>query len=367
MSFIFDQGVISSSTDHVVFNEQNWTGGVSVFLGKGSVYHSKYDKIEKKEHLKMAGAQLLDFVKNYQPEDDEYNGDSIGYGIAPMCVVLPNLVFYIVNPIVFLIGAGLIIFKERKNVKEFLFDLLFEFICFIIILAIFIIIGLLVYLANSNSASGSQAFVILSAFMGLFLFLIFGRIFKIKKWCRLKLIFDLLLMMILIKTDLSLPFLACTILSIVFYFFENKIIKYISAIFQYLFLSLLFAFILQVLMQYTTRMGDFIGNIIVFVLFFIFSFHISSSALDLYDVTEEKEKIIDLIKNIFKKNLNNENNSLNDDIQYNIIDELVDEGEAEGETKSIKIKNKYCNKKLIPVFLLFFYLLYILVLLLILL
>jgi hypothetical protein len=120
-------------------------------------------------------------------------------------------------------------------------------------------------------------------------------------------------------------------------------------------------------MQYTTRMGDFIGNIIVFVLFFIFSFHISSSALDLYDVTEEKEKIIDLIKNIFKKNHNNENNSLNDDIQYNIIDELVDEGEVEGETKSIKIRNKYCNKKLIPAFLLFFYLLYILVLLLILL
>ena len=367
MNFVFDQGVISSSTDHVVFNEQNWTGGVSVFLGKGSVYHSKYDKIEKREHLRIAGAQLLDFVKNYEPENDGYNGDSIGYGIAPICIVLPNLVFYIVNSIVFLIGVGLIIFKERKNIKEFLFDLLFEFICFIVVLAIFIIIGLLVYLANSNSASASQAFVILNAFLGLFLFLIFGRIFKIKKWCRLKLIFDLLLMMILIKTDLSLPFLACTILSIIFYFFDNKIIKYISAIFQYLFLSLLFAFILQVLMQYTTRMGEIIGNIIVFVLFFTFSFHISSSSLDLYDVTEEKEKIIDLIKNMFKKNSNNESNSLNDDNQYNIIDELIDECEDEGETKPIKRKNKYLNKKLIPVYLLFFYLLYSLVLLLILL
>ena len=118
----------------------------------------------------MAGAQLLDFVKNYEPENDGYNGNSIGYGIAPICIVLPNLVFYIVNPIVFLIGVGLIIFKERKNMKEFLFDLLFEFICFIIILAIFIIIGLLVYLANSNSASASQAFIILNAFLGLFLF-----------------------------------------------------------------------------------------------------------------------------------------------------------------------------------------------------
>ena len=47
MDILYDSGVITSTTDHEVFNKQNWTGGVNVFLGKASVYHTKYDKIIK--------------------------------------------------------------------------------------------------------------------------------------------------------------------------------------------------------------------------------------------------------------------------------------------------------------------------------
>ena len=67
--------------------------------------------------------------------------------------------------------------------------------------------------------------------MGLFLFLIFQRILKIKKWSRFRLILDLILMMVFIKTDLVLPLLTLTILSTIFYFFDNKISKNISAFF----------------------------------------------------------------------------------------------------------------------------------------
>ena len=35
----------SSSLDHFVFDNQWWRGGINAFLGKGSVYHTKYDKI----------------------------------------------------------------------------------------------------------------------------------------------------------------------------------------------------------------------------------------------------------------------------------------------------------------------------------
>ena len=123
--------------------------------------------------------------------------------------------------------------------------------------------------------------------MGLFLFLIFQRIFKIKKWSRFRLVLDLILMMVCIKTDLALPLLTLTIISTVFYFLDNKISKYISAFFQYLVMSLLFAFILQVFLQFSPRLGSILGNIAVFILFFIFSYHLSASPLDLYDVTDE--------------------------------------------------------------------------------
>ena len=44
--------------DHIVFDNQGWSGGLSVFMGKGSAYHTKYDKIDKEEHLKIAGNQF---------------------------------------------------------------------------------------------------------------------------------------------------------------------------------------------------------------------------------------------------------------------------------------------------------------------
>ena len=372
MNFIYESGIVTSSTDHVVFNEQNWTGGVNVFLGKGSVYHTKYDKINEDksyEHLKIAGNQLLNFVLNYKAENDGENGNSVGYGIAPICIVLPSLFFYITNPIIFVIAVIFIIIKERNSIKEFFWDLLKEFIIFIIIIGIFIIVGLLVCGINSNAASSSQIFVILTAIMGLFLFLIFHRIFKIKKWSRFRLIFNLLLLIILIDTDLSLFFLALTILSTIFYFFDNKIVKYIVATLQYFITSLFFAVIIQICMQYTTRLSEIFGNILIFMIYFIFSYNISISPLDLYEIPED-EKIIDLFKkffNFFKKEEKERNSSLFFDNKYNINyikDELIDERDSISSKSSKFIK--YFNKNYIPLYLLFFYLLYFLILLLIL-
>ena len=366
LNFIVDSGYIGSTTDHEVFNKENWTGGVNVFLGHASLYHSKYDKIGKEDHLNIAGCQLLDFVLKYETEDDSYNGNSVGYGIAPMCVVLPSLFFYIVNPIIFVVAVVLIVIKERKQWKEFLFDLLFQFISFIIILVIFIIIGLFVHLANPFSASPDQTFIYLSSIMGLFLFLIFQRVFKIKKWSRFRLVLDLILILVCIKTDLSLPLLTLTILSTVFYFLDYKISKYITAFFQYLVMSLLFAFILQMLLQFSPRLGSILGNILIFVLFFIFSFHLSASPLDLYDVTEEN-KIIGLIKDFFSKD-----SDINLDIEMvyhdnSIKDDLVDDQDEKRTIKSEKIENKYFNRKVIAIYLLFFYILFIIVIFLVLL
>ena len=356
MNYLYDTGMIQSTTDHAVFNKQKWTGGVNVFLGKASVYHTKYDKIEKENnHLKIAGCQLLDFVMNYEPEDDSYNGNSVGYGIAPICIVLPVLVFYIVIPIIFVISVILIIIKERKNIKEFLYDLLFSFITFIIVLAIYMVLGFLVYLINPDSASGKQTFVYLTAIMGLFLFLIFQRIFKIKRWGRFRLVFDLILMIIFIGSDLSLALLTLTILSTVSYFFENKIVKYISSFFQYLVMSLILAFMMQLFLQFSIRLEGLLSNIFVFILFFIYSFHITASPLDIYDITQE-DKIIGLIKGLFKKEENNDEVN-NNEVVYNINDELIDNENIE-KPPSISTKEKNKPLKNMPVYLLFFYLLY---------
>ena len=105
----------------------------------------------------------------------------------------------------------------------------------------------MIYLTNPNSASGNHIFVGLTALSGMFLFLFFQNIFKIKKWSRFRLILDSLLMIVSITTDVSLPLSTLTILSIIFYIFENKIIKFICGIIQVLIMSLLFSFSISLL------------------------------------------------------------------------------------------------------------------------
>jgi len=117
--YIFSLKLIPSTSDHVVFNYMNWTGGVSVFLGDASVYHTKYDKIAKEDHLKIAGCQLLDFVLKYEPEEDGYNGNSVGYGIAPFCIVLPNFFFILLIPLFLLLLLFCFSLKKEKIKRNF--------------------------------------------------------------------------------------------------------------------------------------------------------------------------------------------------------------------------------------------------------
>ena len=323
-NYIYATKFTSSFTDHQVFDDEGWKGGVSVFLGKGSAYHTKYDRINKEEHLKIAGNQLFNFVLNYN--SNGYDGNSFGYGIAPICVVLPSLVIYIISPIIFIMAIISIIYKERNNNKKlFLKDLLKQLLVFIIVLCIFLLQGILVYLFNSNSPSANQIFVILSSISGFFLFQFFHKIFQIEKWSRFRLISDSLIMIISITTDLSLPFSALTILAILFYIIDNKIVKFICGIFQVLIMSLFFAFLIQIFMQYTTRFSEIIGNLVLFGLFFILSYHISVSPLEFYIVIEEKN-VYQLIEEVFTNNINQISNEdtryLNSDVDYNINDEI---------------------------------------------
>ena len=358
-NYIYATKFTSSFTDHEVFDDEGWKGGVSVFLGKGSVYHTKYDRINKEEHLKIAGNQLFNFVLNYN--NNGYNGNSFGYGIAPICVVLPSLVIYIITPIIFILSIMSIICKERSNKKLFFKDLLKQLLIFIIVLCIFLVQGILVYLINSNSPSANQVFTILSAISGFFLFLFFHYIFKIEKWSRFRLISDSLIMIISITTDLSLPFSALTILSLLFYLIDNKIFKFICGIIQILVMSLFFAFLIQIFMQYTTRFSEFIGNLVLFCLFFILSYHISVSPLEFYTVIEEKN-IYQLIEDVFKDNFGNSDEDkryLNDDVDYNINDEI-------GRNTIQPKNNRFCNKKMIPFYLMIIYIVFPIILLLIL-
>ena len=370
LDLIISSGIIGSTTDHEVFNEQGWKGGVSVFLGKASVYHSIYDKINKKEDLKITGNQLLDFVRKYNT--DGYNGNAVGYGIAPICVVFPVLVMYILIPIIFIASIIVIILKERKKIKEFFKDLLKEFISFIIVLLFFALQGIFVFLANPYSPCNNQVFLILITISGLFLFLLFQKVFKIKKWSRFKLVLNSILMMLLINSDFSLPLATLTILTIIFYAFDYKIVKFILAFFQYLIMSLLFAFVNILFMQFSRLMPLFLGNVAIFLMFFIFTYHLSISPLELsgeFIDDKDKDKDKDKIGGLLYIGLddNDSMNNMLDVVNKNNATELGNINESDNnDSNHLREKRKIINfKKIIPYLDIIIYIISILIILII--
>ena len=95
-------------------------------------------------------------------------------------------------------------------------------------------------------------------------------------------------------------------------------------------------------MQFSPRLGSILGNIAVFILFFIFSYHLSASPLDLYDVTEENS-MFGLMKDFFSKdaNINLDNEVINH--IGSITDDLIDDQDEKKSIKSEKVVNKYFN------------------------
>ena len=104
-------------------------------------------------------------------------------------------------------------------------------------------------------------------------------------------------------------------------------------------MSLFFAVFLQLALQFSPKLGNSIlSNLLIFALFFIFSYYMSASPLDLYNVTEENE-ILGLMKNIFAK----DSNSNLDDMSINnetIKDDLIN---AQEEKFQLNLKKKKIN------------------------
>jgi hypothetical protein len=112
-------------------------------------------------------------------------------------------------------------------------------------------------------------------------------------------------------------------------------------------------------MQMTSGYPELLTNLLIFLVFFIFSYHISASPLDLHEIPEN-EKLKDLIIYFFKRDKINYN-SLDNDEPGNIISDLLDDS-----PEKTSSKNRFCDKMFIPVYLFFIYILYFITLLLIL-
>ena len=281
-NYVFDLGIIGSSTDHEVFNPMGWKGVVNVFLGEASHYHTIYDKInikKSKDHLKIVGYQLLQFILNY--ESKGYNGNGVAYGISPFVVILPTNLIYTFIIILFINIYFLLINKIKGKIKIIIKDICKGFVLLISVLGIFVLQSILIGIFNTCSYCSNQIFVILIEFSGLCYFLIGNKILKIKDFALFRVFLNSILMIFLIKTDLSIPLFFLTFFSTIFYFVKNSVIRWIILILQIIVLSFNISISISVFMQFTPRLKGIIADISMHFFYFLFAIHASIPGLSL--------------------------------------------------------------------------------------
>ena len=276
LNFLFNTKITTSTSNHIVFDENGFKGGLNVFLGLGSHYHTKYDNIKNKEHLFIAGHQLLDFVLNFNPYDNDNDNNNVySFGICPFCFIISSTFCILIIIFFFISTYAYIYLYEGKNIKKCLFEILKFVIMFILVLLFFILESFISYLFNTCSFASNQFFLILISFSGLCIFYLMQIIFNITKWDLIRLFFDSLIMLLLITTDVAFPFIFITVCSFLFYIFKKKYLQYIFSLIRTIIISLYYSNLIQIIMQYTTRIKGYLADLLLYLTFFIFSFHCS--------------------------------------------------------------------------------------------
>ncbi len=325
LNFFYNSNIIKLNSNHIIFNKQNWKGGVNCFLGMTSHYHTKYDTINKEYHLEIIGHQLLGFVLNYKPFNLKGNDNVFSFGISPICLVFSSLTLYIFIPLFFIIIIVIIYFKEDETMKNSLFEIFKCLIMTIIIFGFFLLESFISYKSNSCSFASNQFFLVLISFSGLCIFYISLLIFKIKKFDLFRLIIDSLIMLIGITTDFSIPFSLCTLFSLLFYLFNQIYLRYIFGILRIFITSFYYSNLMQLIMQYTTFQKGYKADLFLYISFFLFSFHCSIPGISI--IINDKE--LNEIEEIEKLNTIPELEGSKDELFLESIDNYKSENEKD--------------------------------------
>ena len=115
-------------------------------------------------------------------------------------------------------------------------------------------------------------------------------------------------------------------------------------------MSLYFASLIQIFIQYTTRFKEIIWSLIIFFLFFIFSYHISVSRLEFHDISEDNEILKSIYSIINRIKVNNE---VDEDQVFDSF--IKNSGERYSDNIQDMQDNKVYDKKYIHLFLMILY------------
>ena len=108
-------GIITSSSDSVIYKGHGIPGAEAIFMGNPTMYHTKLDSIGPPEHIQYLGNALESLIYSFNGKAKSY--DSVAIGISPLVIHLSTTMSRIVSLIVSissLLIAIIILFNEEK-------------------------------------------------------------------------------------------------------------------------------------------------------------------------------------------------------------------------------------------------------------
>lgn len=76
---VMGTGLVRSSSDLRIFEENNLSGAELVYIGNPAFYHTKYDVLLERDDVKYQGLVLMDFLHKFEIDDNEKNQIILGF------------------------------------------------------------------------------------------------------------------------------------------------------------------------------------------------------------------------------------------------------------------------------------------------
>jgi len=261
-------GLISSSSDAVVFRDLKIAGAEVLYVGNPTRYHTINDTMITPNHLQLLGDQLYAVINNYDYTAEKTQAGAIG--IYPLVIFMKRSVANIIEFCCLGVAVALTIFlivKKQLNLKENYKSILLNLFSYILTFGVMMLLPLALYYINSLSYAFNPLFALISlTSFGLFIFCFFTSLFNVKSYSfdyqYILIILDAIFMVVCKGFDFAYVLIFRFVLSLIGLIFIKKyqIVTLICNVIGTVPITFFIYMTFRVLVRYTSMIAGFIGE-----------------------------------------------------------------------------------------------------------
>jgi len=295
---VIDAGIVSSTSDSVVYRKKEIPGVEALYIGNPTMYHTRGDSIGPAEHLQLLGNAMIKLIYNIDPKAKQEKMTAIG--VSPFVFSMTDgtkEVFAIIFGITMVLICSYSIIKDFAQLKQSLLVLVVYIASYLAAMLISVFIAMILY--NYNSLSFACYCVFAVFLLGIIVlssyFVIHSLIpilqHTIHSLYTANMLFFGLLLLFTYKMDIALILVWLSFFLIVaFLLKKQRVVSLVATILGFVPLMFMWHLLFRTFIQYTGTTPGFMGEMVPWVLIFILLFTITLPLLPFLVHSSEKNE-----------------------------------------------------------------------------